>query len=145
METLFTFLFKYEPFYFLRGEFTFQWSLDTWLTVLILLTSAAFLFLIYRRTSFYSQGRIVWTLMALRAGFFLLLFLLAMRPSLVLSRLVPKENLLAVLVDNSRSMGIATEDQNPRGQPIQALVEEEYDFLKALDERFYLLLFRFDS
>jgi len=145
METLFTFLFKYEPFYFRRGEFTFQWSLDAWLTVLILLTLAAFLFLIYRRTFLFSQGRVGWIPLTLRGCFFLLLFLLAMRPSLVLSRLVPKENLLAVLVDNSRSMGISTETQEPRGLPIQELVKEESEFLKALDERFYLRLFRFDS
>jgi uncharacterized membrane protein len=145
METLFTFLFKYEPFFFRRGEFTFQWSPDAWLTVLILLALAAFLFLIFRRTFLYTRGRAGWTLLALRGGFFLLLFLLAIRPSLVLYRLVPKENLLAVLVDNSRSMGIPTEAQEPRGLPIQKLVEEESDFLKALDERFYLRLFRFDS
>ena len=145
METLFTFFFKYEPFLFRRGEFTFQWSLDTWLTVLILLALAACLFLIYRRTFLYSQGRVGWILLALRGGFFLLLFLLAMRPGLILSRLVPKENLVAVLVDNSRSMGIPTETQKPRGLPIQELVKEESDFLKALDERFYLRLFRFDS
>ena len=145
METVFTFFFKYEPFYFRRGDFTFQWSLDAWPTVLILLALAAFLFLVYRRTFLYSQGPTGWTLLGLRAGFFLLLFLLAMRPSLVLSRLVPKENLLAVLVDNSRSMGIPTEAQQPRGLPIQKLVEEESDFLQALDERFYLRLFRFDS
>ena len=123
METVFTFFFKYGPFYFRRGDFTFQWSLDAWLTVLILLALAAFLFLVYRRTFLYSQGPTGWTLLGLRAGFFLLLFLLAMRPSLVLSRLVPKENLLAVLVDNSRSMGIPTEAQQPRGLPIQKLVK----------------------
>ena len=145
MEALFTFLFKYEPFFFRRGEFTFQWGLGAWLTILILLVLAAFLFLIYRGTSLSSQGRAGWSLLALRGGFFLLLFVLAMRPSLVLSRLVPKENLLAVLVDNSRSMGIPTETQQARGLPIQELVQEESDFLKALDERFYLRLFRFDS
>ena len=145
MESLFTFVFKYQPFFFRRGEFTFQGSLDAWLTVLILLALAAFLFFVYRRTFLYTRGRVGWTLLALRGGFFLLLFLLAMRPSLVLSRLVPKENLLAVLVDNSRSMGIPTEAQEPRGLPIQRLVEEDSNFLKALDERFYLRLFRFDS
>ncbi|MDA2934330.1 glutamine amidotransferase [Acidobacteria bacterium AH-259-D05] len=145
METLFTFFFKYQPFFFRRGEFTFQWSLNPWLTVLLLLALAAFLFLIYRHTFLYSKGKVGWTLLALRSSFFLLLFLLAMKPSLVLSRLVPKENLLAVLMDNSRSMGIPTETKQPRGRKAQELLREESDFLKDLDERFYLRLFRFDS
>ncbi len=110
MENLFTFLFKYRPFFFQRGEFTFQWGLSYWTIGLLILAVLALLFLVYHRRLLPVKGRKAgWTLLALRCAFFLVLLLLCMRPGLVLSRLVPKENLLAILVDNSRSMGIPAE------------------------------------
>ncbi|MEE2821594.1 MAG: glutamine amidotransferase [Acidobacteriota bacterium] len=145
METLFTFLFKYEPFVFDRGQLTFQWSLDAWVTTLILLILAIFLFLVHRRSFPRSQGLDGWILLTLRSSFFFLLFLLAMRPSLIIPQLVPKENLLAILVDNSRSMGIDANNKKPRGVHVQELVEKDSDFLKDLDEKFSLRLFQFDS
>ena len=146
MENLFTFFFKYRPFFFQRGEFTFQWVLSYWTIGLLIVSLAALLFLVYRHKLLQVKGkRAGWGLLALRCAFFLVLFLLCMRPGLVLSRLVPKENLLAILVDNSRSMGIPTETNQPRGQKAQELLTEESDFLKALDEKFYVRLFQFDS
>ena len=145
MENLFTFFFKYRPFFFQRGEFTFQWSLSLWTVGLLIVSLVAVLFLIYRHRLLQIKGKGSWTLLTLRCAFFLVLLLLSMRPGLVLSRLVPKENLLAILVDNSQSMGIPTENNQPRGQKAQALLNEESDFLEALDERFYLRLFQFDS
>ncbi len=145
MESLFTFLFKYRPFFFQRGEFTFQWGFSYWTVGLMILALSVLLLLVYRHRLLYLKGKSGWTLLTLRCSFFLLLFLLTMRPGLVLSRLVPKENLLAVLVDNSRSMGLPTELNQPRGQTALELFNGESDFQEALDERFYVRLFRFDS
>ena len=145
MESLFTFLFKYRPFFFQRGEFTFQWGFSYWTVGLMILSLSGLLFLVYRHRLLHLKGRPGWTLLTLRCSFFLLLFLLTMRPGLILSRLVPKENLLAVLVDNSRSMGLPTEMSQPRGQTALELFNEDSDFQEALDERFYVRLFRFDS
>jgi len=145
MESVFTFLFKYRPFLFQRGDFSFQWGMNLWTGTLLVLIVAALGFLIYRQIQAGLPGRRGWVLLSIRCGFFLLLLLLTMKPALVLSRLVPKENLLAVLADNSRSLGISGEDQEPRGRPVQDLLKEDSSFLKALDERFYLRLFRFDS
>ncbi len=65
-----------------------------------------------------------------------------MQPSLVLSTLVPRENLLAMLVDNSRSMSIE-EEGVARGEQATGLLEEDSDFLSALADKFYLRYFRF--
>ena len=146
MENLFTFFFKYRPFFFQRGEFTFQWGLSYWTIGLLIVSLAALLFLVYRHRLLQGKGtRTGWGLLALRCAFFLVLFLLCMRPGLVLSRLVPKENLLAILVDNSRSMGIPTDTNQPRDQKAQEQLTKESDVLKALDEKFHLRLFQFES
>ncbi|MFQ5928705.1 MAG: glutamine amidotransferase [Acidobacteriota bacterium] len=145
MENLFTFFFKYRPFFFQKGDFTFQWGLSLWQAGLVIISIAALLLVIYRRKLIFLGPKSGAALLALRMGVFLVLLLLMMRPSLVLSRLVPKENLLAILADDSRSMGILDSSGKPRGQRAVELLSEESDFLAALDEKFYLRLFRFDS
>ena len=51
MESLFTFLFKYRPFFFQRGEFTFQWGFSYWIVGLMILAFSVLLFLVYRHMS----------------------------------------------------------------------------------------------
>ncbi len=142
METLFSFLFKYRPFYFRQGEFTFQWALEWWLVLLMLAGFSGFLFLLYRRGAF--TGRQRFWLVSLRLMAFSLLLVLFMRPSLVLSTLVPRENLLGILVDNSRSMGLPEQDQ-PRGARVLPLLEPDSDFIQDLEARFFVRPFRFDA
>jgi uncharacterized membrane protein len=145
MEDLFTFLFKYPPFFFRKGELTFQWALNYWqLSGVVLLISALLTLIYLRRANPRFRPAAARTLLTVRACFVLLLMLILMRPSLVLSSLVPKENLLAILVDNSASMGIEEAGES-RGHPLVDLVSRDSDFLAALDEKFYLRFFRFDS
>lgn len=144
MEEVFAFLFNYHPFFFRKGEFTFQWGLPFWQILIGAGIVGSALFLIYRRRWLSAPGGPGWSLLALRLAFFSLLLLLLMRPSLVLSTLVPKESLLAVVVDNSRSLSIP-EDGRPRGEPAARLLAEDSDFLKRLEEKFYLRFYRFDA
>jgi uncharacterized membrane protein len=66
------------------------------------------------------------------------------RPTLVLQTLVPKENVLAVLVDNSLSMSIK-DGLEPRGKPLEALLDPASSFVNHLDEKFFLRTYLFDS
>ena len=145
METLFSFLFKYRPFFFQKGELAFQWALPLWQTFFLILAIGVLLFLIYRRKVMAMERKAGISLLVLRTVVFLFLALLLMRPSLVLSRLVPKENMLAILADDSRSMGIPNASRQPRGQAAFELVRPDSDFLGALNEKFYLRLFNFSS
>ena len=142
---MFTFLFKYPPSVFGKSEFAFGGNLRFWQLGLIVVALGVLLFLIHHGsvTSQLSlkNKRI---LLVLRTGFFLALGFLLMRPSLILSSLVPRENLLAILVDNSRSMSIP-ESGVARGENVLSLLKEDSSFLTALDEKFYLRFFRFDS
>ena len=79
------------------------------------------------------------------AAFAVLAFCL-MRPVLVLSSVVPQQNFLGVLIDDSRSMRIADRDETPRLQFVQdQLATPEGDLRGALNERFALRFFSFSS
>jgi len=72
------------------------------------------------------------------------LALTLLRPVLVVSSVVPQENFLGVLIDDSRSMQIADRDEQPRGQWVQEhLGAPDSPLRAALADRFALRFFRF--
>jgi uncharacterized membrane protein len=84
--------------------------------------------------------------MGLRLGVIAVLFFCLLRPTLVLRAAVPQQNFLGILIDDSRSMGIA----DSAGKPRTAFVEEHFAqqgaaLTKALGDRFVLRYFRFSS
>ena len=143
MEGLFGFLFKYRPFFFREGEFTFQWRWENWQLLLLLAFTVVGSFLVYREwIKGGHKGR--WLLPSLRAVSLSFLLLLIMRPSLVISTLLPRETKLDILVDNSSSMGLPLRT-NPRGESVRRLLQPDAEFLAALEEKFRVRLIRFDS
>lgn len=144
MEELFAFFFKYPPFFFRKGEFFLQWGGTSWWLVVLLVGLSTVVLVSYRSGWRQLEGRANRSLLALRGCLFLVLLFLLLRPSLVLSTVVPRENFLALLVDNSRSMGIE-EGGAARGQKISELLDPAGKFVSALEENFYLHAFRFAS
>ncbi len=142
MEQLFTILFKYRWFYFREGDFSFQGPISIWQFALVLLAASSALFFLYRRQL--GTRRRAWSLWALRTSFIALLMLLVMRPTLTLSTLAPQQALVAILADNSLSMGIADSGQ-VRGEPMTRLLADDSEFLSELSENFQLRLLRFGS
>lgn len=134
MEILFSALFKFRPFYFAEGEFHFRALAPTWLFLLAGITVTAVLYFLYRRR-LPRQPRQAIVLTGLKAAWIAVLLFVLMQPSLTLSSLVPQESLVAVLLDNSRSMGIQ-EEGSPRGAPVVGLVEDGADFRTALERNF---------
>ncbi len=102
-ESLFTFLFKYRPVVFERGQLVFE---TPWTMVLILSALAAALLLatMYHRQRTRVGGITVVVLTGIRTLILALLLLALLRPALTISTVVPGENFLAVLIDDSRSM-----------------------------------------
>ena len=91
-----------------------------------------------------TRDRVVLT--ALRTALVALLMLCLLRPMLVLRAAVPHQNVVAVLLDDSRSMRIA--DMN--GQPRSAYLEEQFGaadrgLRRGLAERFTVRTLRFSS
>ncbi len=66
-------------------------------------------------------------------------------PALRLSTVVPQENVLGVLIDDSRSMRIADQDGKTRGAVAAEAFANDAPVMRALAERFRVRLFRFSD
>ena len=145
-ESLFELLFKYRPLMFEQGDFAFRAS---WVGYLAVLAAAAAGFLTLRtyaqvRGNSRPLDRAVLAVMRISA--LALLAFCLLRPVLVLSSVVPQQNFLGVLFDDSRSMQIADRDEAPRHQFVEASFGEAVgSLLPALADRFTLRFFRFSS
>src|SRR5690606_9150708 len=83
---------------------------------------------------------------ALRTAAILVLFFCLMRPVLVLSSVIPQQNYLGILIDDSRSMRITDDGGAPRSSFVDASFgEPDAELLKALEARFQLRFFRFSD
>ncbi len=82
---------------------------------------------------------------ALRASAVLLVIGCLLRPGLVIASAVPQRNVLAVLIDDSRSMRIRDETDTTRLRAVQRVFDDTSTLTKALGERFALRRFRFAS
>lgn len=137
------FLFKYRPLLFQRGHVVFgtPWLIPVLLLVLgVLLAVAA-----YRRApGRATQGQRL-GLAGVRALAMVLLAWVLARPTLVVPTVVPQQNFLAVLVDDSRSMQIADQSGNTRGAAAGALLDPGATLLARLEQQFKVRLYRFSS
>ena len=145
LESLFEFLFKYRPLLFQQGDVAFRAS---WLGLLALVPAAVAGYLIFRTYANVrgNSRRLDRTMLtAIRLGALGVLAVCLLRPVLVLSSVVPQENFLGVLIDDSRSMQIADVADTPRSEAVHAMFGAESDVLAALADRFALRFFRFSS
>ena len=145
-ESLFEFLFKYRPLIFDQGEFALRAS---WAGLLALAAAAGATYLTLRtyaavRGNSKPLDRVVLT--AIRIAALGVLAFCLLRPVLVLSSVVPQENFLGVLIDDSGSMQIADRDETPRYEFVeQQLGAPDSELRAALADRFALRFFGFSA
>ncbi|HWE51824.1 MAG TPA: glutamine amidotransferase [Bryobacteraceae bacterium] len=135
---MFEFLFKYPPAIFSKGKFVLLSPWPVWLMALLIVAAGAGLFwnIRHRHTLLTNvRSGIIW--LAQTALIALLLFML-WHPAISVARLRPQQNVVAVLVDHSRSMGIA-DDGKPRLQAADSLLNDE--LLPGLKKRFQVRLY----
>ena len=143
---MFEFLFKYPRSAYSRGQIALLGAWPRWLLVLAILAAAAGLaWLIRRRLAEAApvmrswRAGIIWGLETLLAA---VLLLLLWQPALTVAELKPQQNIIAVLVDDSRSMAIADGGASREAQAIQALDSGPLD---ALRRSFQVRLYRVDD
>ncbi len=146
MDRLFELLFKYRPIVFEQGDLAFLASGRTRLWVLgagLLGAAAVATYTAARgRASITERG----VMAALRLLLLGVLVLCLLQPSLVISTVVPQQNFVGVLIDDSRSMGIPAADGRPRSAFVaEQLTPDQGALVQALAERFTLRFFRFSS
>jgi uncharacterized membrane protein len=141
-ESIATFLFKYPPRVFERGDLVWLPVVPVALLVAGLVVALVVVTLATRRLRLQST-RARWTLGALRGLLFVLLLTCLLRPSLVVSSSVPQRNVLAVLLDDSRSMRLADLDGETRLDAMRRVLGDSTDLAERLAERFVLRFYRF--
>lgn len=146
MDALFEFLFKYRPLVWEQGDFAFTApaSVRAWIVVAGLVGVVAVAsYTVAKGKAGRGERAVMATLRVALLG--LLVFSL-LHPALILSTVVPQQNFVGILIDDSRSMQLADQDGRPRSDFVtQAFTPGESALLQALAERFTLRFFRFSS
>ena len=144
VESVATFLFKYSPHLFRRGDLSLAPVFPSALIIAGLAAALVLLVISLRgvRTATPRRDRIV--LGTLRATACLILAVCVFRPVLLLSSAVPQRNVLGVLLDDSRSMRLADLDGMSRLDAVRHVFGDSAESLtRRLGEKFVLRFFRF--
>ena len=155
MNALFELLFKYKWFLFEKGKIFLESRFSPWLIPLLAigLAAAVYWFSAARKgaalevvepTAPVPRRMSVWLLVGLRALVLGSLLFMLMRPTLVVSSLLPRENIVAVLVDDSKSMTLRDVSGETRLDAVKRLLAPaRQGFLHDLEQRFQTRLFSF--
>ncbi len=147
LDALFQALFSYRPVVFQQGDFRFDVTPASLVATVVVGVVVAAAVLTYRRVRVNDgrlRDRIVLTTLRV-AALGLVLFCL-FRPTLVVRAAVNQQNVVAVLLDDSRSMQIPDIAGKPRGEFVRAQFgAADSPLLKSLSDRFLVRVFRFSS
>src|ERR1700679_1979863 len=143
---MFEFFFKYPRSVYARGQFSLLGAWPKWmLLVLILAAAAGLAWLIRSRLAQAApvmrtwRAWVIWGMQTLLAA---LLLVLLWQPAITIAELKPQQNIIAVLVDDSRSMAIADDGVTRQAQAVNAL---QGGVLASLNRSFQTRLYRVDS
>lgn len=146
MEGLFEFLFKYRPLVFEQAEFTFAAPSAT----RTLLGIAGFVAASAIATYTMARGKSTvldrGIMAGLRVALVATIVFCLMQPTLTLSSVVPQQNFVGILLDDSRSMRLQDSDGTTRSAFLaEAFTPGEGALLRELSDRFVLRFFRFSD
>src|SRR5579871_734860 len=137
---MFELLFKYPVSLFQKGHFVFLTPWPLWVMALGILAAAGLLFWHVRRNHGMLSGLRPVAIWLLETALVALLLFLLWHPALSVATLRPQQNVVAVLVDDSRSMTISD-----AGGTREAAAKSLLDggLLKSLSDRFQVRLYKF--
>jgi uncharacterized membrane protein len=142
LQTLVTLLIKYPPRVWERGELV--WGPVVAPAVLIVAAVVALGLTVYAQSRLIGVRRRERILLGVVRALAIALVLTALaRPMLVVTRAVPQRNVLAVLLDDSRSMAIEDVNGGSRAAAVQGTFGDSAELVRALGERFSLRFYRF--
>src|SRR5882672_3268571 len=143
---MFEFLFKYPHAVFSKGDLVLLGAWPKWALAVILLAAAAGLAWLIRSKLRQASSQVrnwkagvIWLL---QFGLAALLLILLWQPAIMVAELRPQQNIIAVLVDDSRSMSIADNGSTRESQAVKAL---QSGVLDQLQKKFQIRLYRIDG
>ncbi len=147
---MFEFFFKYPATVFTRGKYILLGAWPGWLLVLLIVLALAGLVLLVWRALPAVSPRIrnwrAWLICGLEVGMAALLLLLLWEPAITVAELKSQQNIIAVLLDDSRSMAIADSGQDGKTTRETAAVEAlEGGVLEGLKKKFQVRVYRLDA
>src|SRR5580658_6840650 len=143
---MFEFFFKYPRSAYERGQISLLGAWPKWmLVVLIVIAAAGLAWMIRARLAQAApmirswRAWVIWGLQTLLAAMVLVLL---WQPAITVAELKPQQNIIAVLVDDSRSMAISEDGVTRQAQAVQAL---QNGVLASLNRGFQTRLYRVDD
>jgi uncharacterized membrane protein len=144
-DSLFQFLFEYRLPVFKAGNFKFAPPAGASVAAVVVIAALAIAFVSYRvlrsRVDFGQRA----VLGALRVAALAIILFCVFRPVLVVRAAVAQQNVVGVLIDDSRSMQLADENGTRADLIRRSFGNPDSPIMKALSDRFLVRTFRFSS
>ncbi|MGA3240251.1 MAG: vWA domain-containing protein [Bryobacteraceae bacterium] len=143
---MFQFFFKYPRSVYERGQFALLGAWPKWILVLLIVAAAAGLAWLIRsrmaQAAPVMRGWRAWVIWGLQTLLAAVILVLLWQPAITVAELKPQQNIIAVLVDDSRSMAISEDGVTRQGQAVKALQNGALD---SLNRQFQIRLYRVDD
>ena len=143
---MFEFFLKYPRSVYARGQFALLGAWPKWMLVVLILAAAVGLAWLIRSRMAQAlpliRGWRAWVIWVLQAMLVAVLLVLLWQPAITVAELKPQQNIIAVLVDDSRSMAISEGGVTRQAQAVKAL---ENGVLASLNRSFQTRLYRVDA
>src|SRR5579863_160359 len=139
---MFELLFKYPVSLFHKGHFVLLTPWPLWILGLAILAAAGLLFLNIHRNRGLLSGLRPLGIWALESVMVALILFLLWHPALSVATLRPQQNVVAVLVDDSRSMSI-DDSSGTREAAAKKILDD--GLLKSLGDKFQVRLYKFGA
>ncbi|MCI0627814.1 MAG: glutamine amidotransferase [Acidobacteria bacterium] len=148
MDAVFQFFFKYKWFLFEKGKLSFESAFPGWmLLALAAACGGGALFLYRSHLNAAKEASFSWRrlpLPLLRTSILLCLLVALLRPSLHVATLLPRENIAALLLDDSSSMTIQDAGGRSRLDALKQFLDpNQGSFLADVEKKFRTRTFRF--
>src|ERR1700689_1861817 len=143
---MFEFFLKYPRSVYEHGQFALLGAWPKWVLALLIVAAAVALALLIRsrlaKASPVMRSWRVWVIWGMQTLLAALVLVLLWQPAITVSELKPQQNIIAVLVDDSRSMAITEDDSTREAQAVKAL---QSGVLDNLNRSFQTRLYRVDT
>jgi uncharacterized membrane protein len=143
---MFEFLFKYPRSVYARGQFALLGAWPKWMLVLLIVAAGAGLAWLIRsrlaQAAPVMRGWRAWVIWGLQTLLAAVVLVLLWQPAITVAELKPQQNIIAVLVDDSRSMAISEDGSTREAQAVKALQD---GVLASLNRSFQTRLYRVDA
>jgi hypothetical protein len=141
---MFQFFFKYPSPVFTKGRFMLLSAWPAWLLPVLIVASAGGLVLLIRWRLQDAAPKLrswrAWAVWGTQSAFVALVLLLLWQPAMTVAALSSQQNIIAVVVDDSRSMAIA--DSRGKTREAAALATLQGGVLSGLQKRFQTRIYR---